>query len=188
MHHALNASVRLIQSTLRMVATSERCAHRRPVRTALKLQGASGLLVVATARLQRAAEGLAQVNDCIARAPEKSGGVPALLTEATERWVSVAGWLTGAAGQVFGLQEEVLDGIETGRLVPEQPAERRPRIVLVPRPAPVRAFLRARQPRATDRISAILRRRRRSRLPASLRVPRRTSQGRAPPLFPVCLL
>jgi hypothetical protein len=187
-HHALNASVRLIQSTLRTVAVSERCAHRRPVRTALKLYGASDLLVIASARLRRAAEGLAQVNDCIARAPEHSAGVPALLVEATERFVSVAGWLTGAAGQVFGLQEDVLHGLETGELVPEQPAERRPRIILAPRPAPVRAFLRARQPRATDRISALLRRRRRSRLPASLRVPRRTAQGRAPPLFPVCLL
>jgi len=187
-HYALNASVRLIQSTLRTVTVSERCAHRRPVRTALRLDGASDLLVIATAQLRRAAEGLAQVHDCIARAPEKSAGVPALLIEATERYVSVAGWLTGAVGQVFSLQDDVLHGLETGKLVPEQLAERRPRIILAPRPAPVRAFLRARLPRATDRISALLRRRRRSRLPASLRVPRRTSQGRAPPLFPVCLL
>ncbi len=187
-HRALNASVRLIDSSLRTLAVSERCAHRRPISSSKKLDAASGRLVTAGDRLARAAARLAEAHECIARNPDSADGAPAFLIEATARLIQVGLWLNETADQVFTLHEDVLHGLETGELVPEQPAQRRRRIVLVPRLAPVRAFLRARLPRVVDRISAILQRRRRTRLPASLRVPRRTSQGRAPPLFPVCLL
>lgn len=188
LHRALDASVKLIDATLRAVEVSERCAHRRPVRTALKLNAVSDNLVLASARLGQAAKGLAKVNECIARSPGRAAGAPELLLEATDRFILVARWLHGTATQLFDLRDDLIHRVQSGELVPEPPPQPRRHNPLVPRPVPVRAFLRNRLPRVIQRISAVLKRRRRSRLPASLRVPRRTSQGRAPPLVPVCLL
>jgi hypothetical protein len=135
-----------------------------------------------------AARELAEVNACIAREPENAGEVPELLVEAAERWAFMAEWLSESVDRVFTIQEEVLDGLETGTLVPERPADRRPRIVLAPRPVPIRAFLLLRQLRVADRITPVLNRRRRTPRPAAVRVPRPNVLGRAPPLFSVCLL
>lgn len=180
---ALDASLRLICSTLPTVAASKRCAHRRPIRASRNLDQASARLVDASARLQRAARALAKTNECAAREPERAGDVPALVVQTTENWLYVSRWLAQVADDVFAFHEDVLLGLETGQLVPERPADRRPRIVLAPRPVPIRAFLLLRQPRVADRIACILRRRRRIPRPASIRVPRRTLLGRAPPLF-----
>jgi hypothetical protein len=136
----------------------------------------------------RAAQELAQTNACIGRDPECPDDLPELLIEATERWVYMAQWLSETADEVFTLHGDVLDGLASGALVPERPRDRRPRIVLAPRPAPVRAFLRARRPRAADRISLVLHRRRRMPRPTAVSVPRSTSQGRAPPLSSFCPL
>jgi hypothetical protein len=169
---------------------SERCAARRPIGTSRQLEGASHRLSTAAVRLSRAAQSIAEATACLVRHPEDVEGAPDFLIHATRRLVDIGGWLTATSDQVVTLHENVLHGLQTGELVPEPSSsvQRRPRIVLAPRPAPVRAFLRARLRRVADRISALLQRRRRTRLPAALRVPRRTSQGRAPPLFPVCLL
>ncbi|HEY0157643.1 MAG TPA: hypothetical protein VGF28_10200 [Thermoanaerobaculia bacterium] len=187
-HRALDASVRLIDSTMRTVARSERCAHRRPVRTSARLLEASGLLREATARLKRAAEQLAVTNECLRLEPANMDIVPELLFHAAGRWVEVTAALQQAAAGVFSLHDDVLLGVQTGVYVPERPAERRPRIILAPRPAPVRAFLLLRQPRVVERIAPLLRRRRRTPRPASIRVPRRSLLGRAPPGFEISLL
>lgn len=187
-HRALDASVRLIDSTLRTVARSERCAHRRPVRTSARLLEASGLLREATARLERAAQELAVTNECLRLEPANMDIAPELLFQAAGRWVEVTAALQQAAAGVFTLHDDVLLGVRTGVYVPERPAERRPRIILTPRPAPVRAFLLLRQPRVVERIAPLLRRRRRTPRPASIRVPRRSLLGRAPPRFEISLL
>jgi hypothetical protein len=183
---AINASILLLASTLRAVERSERCAHRRPVQTSRNLQGASGQLQVALARLNRAAREIAETNQCMILEPERAAGAPPLVAEAALRWVDVAGSLAALADDVFTLHEDVLSGLETGTLIPEPSAWRRPRIVIAPRPQPIRAFLLRRQPRVIDRIASILRRRRRTPRPASLRVPRRSILGRAPPLSSIC--
>lgn len=148
----------------------------------------AGRLADATERLGRAARELAETNECIAREPERAFLAPDLLTGEAQRWLHVAARLEAVAGEVFALHENVLSGLATGTLVPEPQPDPRPRIVLAPRPAPVRAFLRVRLPRATDRIAPILRRRRRTPRPAALRVPQRSILGRAPPRSPVCAL
>ena len=182
---ALDACLGLIDSSFRTVVTSERCAHRRPIRTSRDLHHASGRLLEAAGRLRRAARELAESNECIGREPERARFAPQCLLGETQRWIHVAEWLNAVAGDVFTLHETVLSGLETGTFVPEPQTGRRPRIVLAPRPVPVRAFLLLRQPRVLDRIPSILRRRRRTPRPASLRVPRRSVLGRAPPLFPI---
>lgn len=187
-HRSLDASLRLIDSTIRTMMRSERCAARRPVHASRNLHQASAQLIDASARLARAARALAETNQCLRHEPEQSAIVPELLEQATERFIDVAGWLQETTNFVSKLHEDVLQGLATGELVPERPAERRPRIRLAPRPAPVRAFLRLRQPRVVDRITPILRRRRRTPRPAAVRVPRRSLLGRAPPLVPISLL
>jgi hypothetical protein len=183
---AINASIRLLDSTLRAVERSERCAQRRPVETSRNLHGASGRLLDALERLNRAAREIAETNACMAREPERAADAPLLVAYAASRWVDVAACLAALADDVFTLHEDVLSGLETGALIPELPGGRRPRIVLAPRPQPIRAFLLRRQPRVIDRIASILRRRRRTPRPVSLRVPRRSVLGRAPPLSSIC--
>jgi hypothetical protein len=187
-NRAISSSARLIGTTLLEVSASERHVHRRPVRTSKNLLEASDRLVQASARLYRAARDLARTNECIARDPENAADLPERLLETTESWVYVAEWLGEVAGDVFTFHQDVLDGLKDGTLVPERPADRRPRIVLAPRPVPVRAFLLLRQPRVIDRIASILRRRRRTPRPSAVHVPPDTHQGRAPPLSSICLL
>ncbi len=179
---AIDASIRLIHSTVHTVARSERCAHRRPVRTSRTLQEASARLLDARARLVRAAQELAAANECLVREPDETGLVSELLVHNAQRCGEINAWLQETADGVVSLHEDVLRGLQTGTLVPERPAERRPRIALSPRPVSMRAFLRLRQPRVVERIAPILRRRRRTPRPASLRVPQRSLLGRAPPL------
>jgi hypothetical protein len=181
---ALDASIRLIGATERTVARSERCAHRRPVRTSRTLQEASARLLDAQARLVRAAQELAAANECLVREPDETELVPELLVHNAQRCLEITVWLHETADGLFSLHEDVLLGLETGTLVPEQPAERRrPRIIVAPRPVPMRAFLLLRQPRVLDRIAPILRRRRRTPRPAALQVPQPSLLGRAPPVF-----
>jgi hypothetical protein len=184
-NRALDASLRLIGSTLHAVAVTQRTIHRRPVRASRNLRDASELLVTASVRLMGAMQNLAKMSECARREPETAQDVPEMLVTTTERWVHMTAWLAETVNEVFALHSSILDGLRTGALVPERPADRRPRIVLAPRPAPIRAFLRLRQPRVHDRIGPLLIRRRRTPRPASLRVPRRNVQGRAPPLFSV---
>lgn len=185
-YRALDASIRLADAALRDAVASRRRARRRPVQASRDLHEAEGLLVDALARLLRAARELAETNACIGREPETARFAPELLIVATARWVELSGRLNEAADVIFALHREVLAGLETGTLVPErEPADRRRRIVLAPRPVPIRAFLLRRQPRTVDRIASLLRRRRRTPRPAALRVPRRSILGRAPPLLSI---
>jgi hypothetical protein len=185
---SLGASAKLIGSTMRAVERYQRCAAERPVRTTIQLYRVSERLSAASTHLQWALHQLGAVNECIALDPESAVHVPELLFKVTGLWARITLWLKQASDDVFAIQENVLDGLESGALVPERPAERRPRILVTPKPAPVRAFLRVRQPRVIQRISPLLRRRRRTRRPAALRVPRRNVQGRAPPFSPVSLV
>ena len=186
-NRALDATLRLIGSTVHTVAAARRTVHRRPVRASRKLQNASELLVIASVRLLRAVKNLAEATERAAREPETAWNVPEIVANATESWMYMTSWLTETSNEVCALQRSILEGLEAGTLVPERPADRRPRIALASPPVSFRAFLRLRQPRVHDRIGPLLLRRRRTPRPAALRVPRRSALGRAPPLFPVCL-
>ena len=188
LHRALDSSVHLISRCLLAAGASERRAQRRPIRASRELDKASELMLLASSRINQAARELSKVNACIARDPENASDAPELLIAATERWIFMAGWLAESADQVFTIHEDVLDGLQTGTLVPERSAFPRPRIVLAPRPVPIRAFLLCRQHRVADRIAPLLRRRRRTPRPAALTVPNPSVLGRAPPLVSGCLL
>ena len=186
---ALRASAHLIDTTMRAVGRYQSCAAERPVQTTIRIYRVSERLSAASTHLRWALHQLGAVNECIALDPENAAPVPELLLKATDLWTQITLWLHQASDDVLAVQENVLHGLESGALVPERPAERRPRIIVTPKPAPaIRAFLRVRQPRVIQRISPLLRRRRRTPRPAALRVPRRNVQGRAPPFSPVSLV
>jgi hypothetical protein len=185
-NNALHSSFRLICSMLHTVAVTERTAHRRPVAASRELHAASEMLITATTRLKWAAHYLGEMTRLAALQPETAGHVPQIVTDATNRWLYYAGWLAETANEVFALHRSLLDGLESGELVPEQSGRRR-RIVLAPRTVFVRAFLRIRRARVRDRIAPLLRRRRRTPRPAALTVPRPGVLGRAPPVFVDCL-
>ena len=190
---ALDHSKRLIFATLRMVSASKECAEQQPVWTTRRLREAAALLGAASAQLVLAAREIGATSRCVCRVPEEAADIPDVVADATEYWAFLTQWIAEIADGLFTAHGDVLNGLKTGALVPEpgafdRPRQRRPRIILAPRPVYVRAFLAARQPRATDRIASTLSRRRRIPRPAAVSVPRRSHTGRAPPLSPACLL
>src|SRR5688572_22925712 len=119
----LAAAERLIDSTGRAAAASERCAHRRPIRASMKLDHAEGWLTKASRGLTQAVDQLAEVNACVGLEPERAGNAPALLLAMTAQWMLLSRRLVAVADEVFTLHEDVLDALESGDLVPEPPAE-----------------------------------------------------------------
>jgi hypothetical protein len=185
--HALKAAHRLIGTTARTARSCERRARHRPVETSIRLWEALQRLMLASERLDKAAEQLAAVFAWMAVTPDLWERAPDSLRVAVAEFETLSAWLQETANQINALHLSVLEKLMSGELVAEQPRRRR-RIAVAPRPSFVRAFLAARQPRTVDRIGPLLRRRRRTPRPAALRVPRRDVLGRAPPLFSLCAL
>jgi hypothetical protein len=184
----MDSAVSLIFSTIHAVVDAGRCAERRPVRTARRLNGAVREMTVASLRLLDARRELAEASEALDQEPEQqSGDAPELMELAAARCQAVAEYIP-FANEVVHAQVEILGGLHTGELVPERPSDGRRRIVLTPRPLFVRAFLVSRQPRVSDRIAPVLLRRRRTPRPAEVQVPRRNLRGRAPPLVSTCAL
>ena len=178
----IDSAVRLIQAAMAVVVGFEGNVDRRPVTLSRKLTDGTRWLAAAHLRLLRASAEILEAMECVGRAPvAATDDAPVIVELALERWEAVSAYLRHAIDEVALRQLVVTSGLICGELVAEHPSDSRPRIVLAPRPAPVRAFLRARLPRVADRISALLSRRRRTPRPAALTVPPRTSQGRAPP-------
>jgi hypothetical protein len=172
-----------------LAVDAERRSRQRPVRTAQQLNGAMRQMIVASRQVLVARRALAEAMEALGRDPEQQRGeAPEILQLAAERCESVAHYIPIAVGAVALVQVDILGGLQTGELVPERPSDHRPRIAVTPRPLFVRAFLASRQPRVSDRITPVLARRRRTRQPAEVRVPRRNLQGRAPPLSSTCAL
>ncbi|HET8772962.1 MAG TPA: hypothetical protein VFP80_04195 [Thermoanaerobaculia bacterium] len=186
---ALDSAASLIFSTIHAVEDAGRCAERRPVRTARRLNGAVREMTVASLRLIDARRQLAEASEALGREPEQQSGDAAELMElAVQRCRAVAEYIPFAVNEVVLAQMDILGGLRTGELVPEPQPDGRRRIVLTPRPLFVRAFLASRQVRVSDRIAPALLRRRHTPRPAEVRVPRRNLLGRAPPLSSTCTL
>jgi len=186
---ALDSAASLIFSTIHTVVEAGRCAQRRPVRTARRLNGAVREMTIASLRLIDARRELAEAGQALDREPEQqSGDATELMELAAARCQAVAEYIPIAANGAVLAQVQVLGGLGTGELVPEPPSADRRRIVITRRPLFVRAFLVSRQPHISDRIQPALLRRRRILRPAEVRVPRRNLQGRAPPLASTCAL
>ena len=191
---ALDDAASTVVSMVYKVADAGRCASR-PVRSTRILTGALRQVTVALEQHAKAERCLAEAAEALEHTPPElqDGDAAELLELAAERSETVQHYIYLAAQEVLLGQAELIDGVAAGEIEPEDPsAEDRPRrrvIVVTPRPSFVRAFLAARRrARAADRITPVLRRRRRTPLPAEVRVPSRNLRGRAPPLSPACSL
>lgn len=190
-----NAASLIIQSVHTVVDAG--CCARFPVRSTRKLIRAMHDVTVASRQYAEAERFLVEAAEAFGHAPPElvDGQAAELLEMAAERCHTVREYLHVAANEVLLGHTEISAGVQSGELVPEGPQELLPdgrprrRVIVLRRPLFVRAFLAARrQPRIGDRITPVLRRRRRTLLPAEVRVPRRNLLGRAPPLSSICPL
>ena len=176
---------RLIESTLLIVAASQEQGAVRPIQTSRKLRRASGLLFRASVKLLRAACSLEETKERVAECPPTKG-VPELVGFASTCWEQTMARFTETSAQLSDVRDELLEGLRTGRLVPEpvEPrAEPRPRIIIRIPPLLIaaRAFLLIRRSSVRDRLASVPVRRRRQALIVVTDAPRQISRGRAPP-------
>ena len=169
------------------------CDYHQPGRSRRKLGRALHEAAVASVKHAEAEQYLLEAVAAVEHAPPEllDDDAAELVEMATERFQTVSQYISVAVNQVVLGHEQILQGIESGEIAPEDLVldDRPRRRVIRHNPLFVRAFLSARrQPRVGDRITPILRRRRRTLLPAEVRVPRRHLLGRAPPLSSTCSL
>ena len=194
---ALDDAASMLVSTIHTVVRAGQCASR-PVQSKRFLIAALRQVTVASKQHAAARHNLEETAEAMGRTPQElqSGDAAMLLELANRRCQAVLEYIYVATNEILLGNTELDHGVASGELVPEDPSLQdpsgeRPRrriIVIRPRPLFVRAFLASRRPRVGERIAPVLRRRRRTLLPAEVRVPRRSLLGRAPPLSSTCLL
>jgi hypothetical protein len=186
LRRSIIASRRLIDSSRRIIDRCERTAAEHPIRASRQLQGVWARLSRATARLQRGVEGLGEANDRIALAPESAGGAPALMIEATARWIGAATTITALMDQLDGDRAAIVAYVKgagacldfdelfkNGRPAPT---------LLTRRTLPATLFS------ERSRVFCIHVRRKRSARLTVVEAPKRIVRGRAPPSFSTCSL
>lgn len=191
LRRALDASFRLIDSTQRAVEVSEQFAAKRPVRASRALRRASDRLIEANVRIDVALRGVLHTDGCIRLAPERAIAARELLDTATCRLLEAVEQHRVVLSELQELDARLTASLEQGLVQPEREhpsADRRPRIVIVPRPVLARPFLTYRRSTARDRIASVPLRRRPKAPVATGDAPRQISRGRAPPLSATCLL
>lgn len=189
LNRALAASRRTIDSTWEAVERASGRAADCPVRTTRDIQRLARRLSGAMRRLEQAAQSFSETTQSVVLEPEGIADAPRLLTEATGRWLLTAIALDDTSSQLCILQQDLLEDLLSGAIVPEEEQPKRlPRIAAVPRLISARDFLLCRRKSAHDRIASIPERRRRTACRPAADAPRRISRGRAPPLVSNCLL
>jgi hypothetical protein len=188
----LDNAAGMIVSSVRTVADAGYCADR-PIESTRTLIRAVRQAHVAAKQYAVAERYLAEATEAFEHTPPelRSGDAPELLERAAERCESVQLYLHVAANEVVLGQTEIFHGVASGEIVPEETSGNHPRrrvIVIRHNPLFVRTFLAARRLRVADRIAPLLQRRRRTRLPTEVQVPKRSLRGRAPPLSSTCSL
>ena len=191
----LDNAASMIIASVHTVADAGCCADR-PIRSTKKLIRALHQVTVAAKQYAQAERFVIEATEAVENAPPEllDDDAAELVEMATERCHTVQQYIYVAANEVLLGHTEIYNGVQSGELIPEDPQDallddRPRRRVIRHNPLFVRAFLAARrQPRVSDRINPVLRRRRRTLLPAEVRVPRRNLLGRAPPLSSTCAL
>ena len=185
--YAILASLRMIESSGKVVDACEGFAGRRPLRATRQLEHVSARLVKVTARLQRGVDSLNEANYRLALSPFDAGDAPGRLIEATERWIDAATRLAVLSNRLDDTFSGVLDDVKGGDapldldelLGNDGPTPRR--ITTHSRVATLVSL-------ENSRIFCIHLRRRRSPRLTVAEAPKRVSRGRAPPIVSTCPL
>jgi len=186
LRRSIIASRRLIDSSRRIIDACEKSAAEHPLRASRRLESVWGRLSRATARLQHGAEGLGEANNRIALAPESAGGAPALMIEATARWIGAATTITTLIDQLDGDRAALVEYVKGAG-----PCLDFDELFKSGGPAP-RLMVRRTLPAAlfSERVRVFcihVRRKRSARLTVA-EAPRRIFRGRAPPSLSTCSL
>jgi hypothetical protein len=183
---AIVASLRLIDSSRRIIDTCERSAAEHPLRASRQLEGVWGRLGRALERLERGAEGLRETNDRIALSPEYAGDAPGLMIDAMTRWAGAATTIAALFNQLDDDRAALLDYVKGAGACLDLDE-------LFKNGGPAPRLITSRNLSATlfserTRIFCIHVRRQRSARLTVVEAPKRIFRGRAPPLVSTCSL
>jgi hypothetical protein len=184
---AIDAALRLIESSRRAIDACERFASVRPIRATQQLERVSGWIVEATEQLGLVVSGLSETCDSAARALEEAGEAPGMLINATARWIDAAARLAALSDRLDCDFAELVDRVKCGDAPLDLDALfRKPD--LAPRPISIRRPSVKRLSIENSRIFCIHIRRRRTARLTIVEAPGRIFRGRAPPILSTCSL
>jgi len=180
------ASLRLIDSSRRIIDACERSAADHPLRASRRLEGVWGRLSKAIRRLQRGALSFGEANDRIALSPQYAGGAPALMIHAVARWTGAATTIAALCNQLDDDRAALVEYVKGAGACLDfdelfksgGPAPR----LLTRRTLPAALFS------ERSRVFCIHVRRKRSARLTAVEAPRRIFRGRAPPSLSTCSL
>jgi hypothetical protein len=183
---AIDSSLRLIETSCRVVEAAERYAARHPLRAGRQYKRVAEWIGEITVQLSSAARTLKAGVDELGRTTGDAGNVPEVLTRATARWVDAVGKLTTLSSRLDDTFDLICEAIGSGTTLDlsalfTRPSGIAPRVIRL-RPVPL---LRLSRGSGCNRV--IQRRRRAARLTYADAV-RRIVRGRAPPLVSPCPL
>jgi hypothetical protein len=187
---AIACSLRLIDSSCRVIEAAERFAQGRPIRAVRQLEVLSDWVIEAAEELDRAARGLRETTDRAAESPEMSLEAPQKLVETTAQWIAAAGQLAAFSARLDDTSAWLFDSIKSGAIpipLQEQTADagKTPATIpLIARPVVAPRWLSD----ESDDVPCIPVRRRRSTRPTVAEAARRIFRGRAPPRVSTCSL
>jgi hypothetical protein len=173
----------LIDSSRRVIETSEQSGARRPLWTSRQLQRAAGWLCQANARLVRASLALRNTVDEAERTPERALDAPYQLIDATVRFLYNASEIVALFDRLEEASGQLLASAKIGDVTFDLPglandSRQKP---AAPRLITGQLLLEIRLPEESGRIRLVSIRRRRPRPIAFAETARRVFRGRAPP-------
>jgi hypothetical protein len=183
---AIDASLRLLGSSRRIIDACERLALDHPIRATHELERVSGLLAKAAELLQRGVDGLSETTNRVALSPAQAGDAPERVIAATQRWVDAATQLAALSNRLDDTFAGLVDYVKGGT-APLDLSE------VFPNPGPAPRFITDRPSvkllsLESGRVFCIHLRRLRSARLTVAEAPRRVVRGRAPPLVSSCWL
>jgi len=111
---AIDSSSRLLDASSRAIDDAEWSAAVCPIRANRRFQRVSFWLVDAGKQLQRAAHGLRDTANQVARAPEDAAEAPGRLIDATARWLDSAARIGEVSGRLSEASAQLTDSVKAG--------------------------------------------------------------------------
>jgi hypothetical protein len=186
---AIDATLRLIESSCRAIDACERLVAEHPIRATRQFEQISGWIAEASKELGNGAREWSVTFDNLDRAPFFTGDAPQLMIAAMTRWIDAAKRLATVSNRLDDSFTSLMDYVKGGS-APLDLSE------LLPKrgPAPKRISFIVRRPSLkflsveNRRVFCIHVRRQRSARVTVAEAPRRIVRGRAPPIVSTCSL
>ena len=180
----IDASLRLLGSSRRIIDACEKLALEHPILATHLLQRVSSRLARVAELLGNGVEGLNETTNCVALSPAEAGDAPEQMIAATQRWIEAATQLAALSNRLDDTFAGLVD-YAMGGTAPLDLSE------VFGKSGPAPAFITSRPSLKvlsieSGRIFCIHLRRLRSARLTIADAPRRVFRGRAPPLVSAC--